>query len=263
MSTEVLIVTLSSLIYIAFMFGMLLFEFDNIELAFQRYRLRRKKKSAKDDGKLLILAKDLLSGALGRDVDGIWLVVAVVLIFVVSFIIALSNFSFYLAMVIAFFLSALPLLLLYSKMQALRNKGSQEGISLLTEMYRQYKMNSLNIFKAIELTIAAKGEYPICRKHLYVLLLRLQDAANADEIRRHCRALSFALGGNWGRSVASCIEIAASKGTDISLALLDILEQLKTAKALVEERKRLNSESMRMTLFLIPFLYIMTTCPVY
>ena len=47
------------------------------------------------------------------------------------------------------------------------------------------------------------------------------------------------------------IEISATRGTDVSLALIDVIEQLKTAKKMAEERKRLNGESMRMTVILV------------
>ena len=250
--------SISIIIYLLFFVGVVLFEFDTIETLVHRFRIKRKLKKKHEEDKISLAARNLLASSLGKDIDGIWLILAVALIFVVSFFVALRNFSFLTSVLVAIFCSALPLLLLYSKMEALRNKGSQEGISLLTELYRQYKMNSSNILKAIELTISAQGDYPVCRKQLYILLIRLQDAASTDEIKKDCKALSFSLGGNWGRSLASSIEIAASKGTDISLALIDIMDQLKTAKRLAEERKRMNGESMRMILFLVPFLYLMT-----
>ena len=55
--------------------------------------------------------------------------------------------------------------------------------------------------------------------------------------------------------LANCIRISAESGTNVSLALEDILIQLREARALFEERKRLNSESARMVVFLAPFMY--------
>jgi len=248
----------SFVIYLIFFIGIIFFEYDNINLAINRFRLTRRKRQKTEDVKIILVSRNLLASALGKDIDGIWLVVAVVVIFLVSLIIALRNFSLSVAILLALFMSTLPLLLLFTKMQTKRNRGSTEGISLLAELFRQYKMNGLNILKAIECTISAKGDYPVCRKQLYILLIRLQDVANFEDIKTSCKALAFSLGGNWGRSLASSIEVAAAKGTDISLALIDIQDQLKTAKRLSEERKRLNGESMRMILFLVPFLYVMT-----
>ncbi len=42
------------------------------------------------------------------------------------------------------------------------------------------------------------------------------------------------------------------------MALEDILIQLRQVREIVEERNRLNGEAARMTLFLVPLLYIGT-----
>lgn len=255
----IIISSMTSIIcYLTFLFGLLLCEYDNIVLIVQRYRLRHRLSQSKEESKLSLMCRNLLSSSLGKDIDGMWLIIAVSLIFIVTFYVALKNFSFLASVLLAAFCSSFPVMVLVSKMQSMRNKGSQEGISLLTELYRQYKMNSLNIFKALEQTISSKGDFDICKKQIYILLIRLQDASNNADIKRCCNNMAFALGTNWGRSLSTCIEISVTRGTDISLALIDVIEQLKTAKKMAEERKRLNSESMRMTLFLVPFLYLLT-----
>ena len=66
------------------------------------------------------------------------------------------------------------------------------------------------------------------------------------------------MGTVWGHMLAVCIRMAARNGTDISAGLADIAEQLKAANARAEERRRMNSESLRMTMFLIPLLYVGT-----
>nr|MCR4804176.1 hypothetical protein [Clostridia bacterium] len=97
--------------------------------------------------------------------------------------------------------------------------------------------------------------FPVCKRHLYRLLLRLRSSGSPEEIREYTDQFSFALGTVWGHMLAVCIRMAASGGTDISAGLSDISDQLKNANARAEERKRLNSESFRMTLFLVPLLY--------
>ena len=54
------------------------------------------------------------------------------------------------------------------------------------------------------------------------------------------------------------IQLAAIKGMDISNALEDILIQLRAAAVQAEERKRLNAEAVRMTIFMVPFMYLAT-----
>lgn len=248
----------SAVCYLIFLIGIVFCEYENIVLLVQRYRLRHRLSASETEGKLSLMCRNLLAGALGKDIDGVWLMIGVGLIFVVTFLVAIKNFKIIPTLLLAIFCSAMPVMVLYSKMQNMRNKGSHEGISLLTELYRQYKMNNLNMLKAVELTISSKGEFNICKKQLYILLIRLQDAANNAEIRTCCKNMAFALGTNWSRSLATCIEISATRGTDVSLALIDVIEQLKTAKKMAEERKRLNGESMRMTVILVPLLYLLT-----
>lgn len=248
----------STTCYLVFLIGIVFCEYNNIVILVQRYRLRHRLDLSESEGKLSAICRNLLAGALGKDIDGIWLIIGVGLAFVVTFVVAIRNFNVLSALLLAVFCSSMPVMVLFSKMQSMRNKGSQEGISLLTELYRQYKMNNLNMLKAVELTISSKGEFNICKKQLYIMLIRLQDAANNTEVRKCCKNMAFALGTNWSRSLATCIEISSTRGTDVSLALIDVIEQLKTAKKMAEERKRLNGESMRMTVVLVPLLYLLT-----
>ena len=52
--------------------------------------------------------------------------------------------------------------------------------------------------------------------------------------------------------LAHDIYLAATKGTNIALAVEDILIQLREARTRAEERKRLNSEAIRMTFYMVP-----------
>ena len=54
------------------------------------------------------------------------------------------------------------------------------------------------------------------------------------------------------------IGIAVIGGTNISLALEDILIQLREAKSACEERKRINADASRMVKFFIPALYFIS-----
>ena len=98
----------------------------------------------------------------------------------------------------------------------------------------------------------------MCKRHLYRLLLHLRSSGDPDEIKEYTDQFSFAMGTVWGHMLAVCIRMAARNGTDISAGLADIAEQLKAANARAEERRRMNSESLRMTMFLIPLLYVGT-----
>ena len=246
---------ISVLIYIVFLAGIVILEAGNIRVLVKRRRLRHRLAKGEQEGRLSAWCSSLLAGAFGRNIDGVWLIAAETLVFLSAFIVSVRSFNLFAALLISLIISGFPLLLIYSRLRAVQDRGSKEAVSLVTEFYRQYRISGLNVFEAIEKTIASPGDFPVCRKQLSLLLIRLRDSAGRSDIRDCCRRFGFAMGTSWGRMLGGCIEIAAVKGTDISAAIADIMDQLKESKTQLEERKRLNGEAVRMTLFLVPLLY--------
>jgi hypothetical protein len=87
------------------------------------------------------------------------------------------------------------------------------------------------------------------------LLIELRATGNAEKITAATNRFAYGVGTNWGRLLAYHIRTAAITGCDISLALEDLMVQLREARSLAEERKRINGEAVRITIFLIPLLY--------
>ena len=207
---------------------------------------------------ILVRLSDLVSSVLQKDVPVMApaCVLAVVFLAVFSF----CSFSFTLpaSLASALLASSFPVIMLLIKLKEQQSKSSREGIALVTELSRQYRMNSRNIYKALECTIASDGEFPISGKHLYRLLIHLRASAGKEEIRNSCGSFAFSMGTVWAEMLSVCIRVSAEKGTDVSEGLSDIASQLKSANRRAEERKRLNSESSRMTLILVPLLYAAT-----
>ena len=242
-------------IYIVFLLGIMFVESDSFLVLAKRHRLRHRLSGGGEEGRIISWCSSLMSGAFGRNIDGVWLIAGEIAVFTASFVITVRTFTFMMSLMIAAVISLFPLLIIFSRLKSIQERSSKEAVSLITEFYRQYRINDLNIFSAIEETIDCSGDYPICRKQLSVLLIRLRDSAGRKTIKENCRRFGFAIGGTWGKMLSSCIEIAAINGTDISAALEDIVDQIKENKTRLEERKRLNGEAMRMTLFLVPLLY--------
>lgn len=247
------IVTVS--FYIMFLSGIVLLESNNIRVLVKRRRLRHRLVKGEQEGELSGRCAALLSGALGKNIDGSWLIAFELIVFISTMMISVRSFTVPVSVLISFIISSFPLLLLYFRLKSLQERGSKEAISLITEFYRQYRINDLNVFTAMEKTIESPGDFPVCKRQFSLLLIRLRDAAGRKSVREYCRRFAFAIGSTWGKMLASCIEIAAVSGTDISAALADMTEQIKLNKTQIEERKRLNGEAMRMTLFLVPVLY--------
>lgn len=179
-------------------------------------------------------------------------------LFVFIFAMGSRHFSLVTAVGLAAMSSVMPILLLMIKVESIRKKGSKEGMSVVADLYRNYWIQNKNIFSAMEETVKGNAQCPICKSLMYKLLLRLRNTGNPLEIRECIDQFTFSMGTVWGKMLGVCIRLSAENGVDISEGLSDISDQLKFAHVRAEERRRLNSETARMTVFLVPMLYIGT-----
>ncbi len=233
----------SIVIYTLYFTGLFLLGSRTVDALVRRFRLRRRLSAAY--GK----APSRLDPALAK------LLPFCGLVFLVSFALSLRYFRFLSAILLSAAAASLPVLVLLARRGAVRRRAGKEGLALVTELYRQYRIKDRNIYEAISAVLSASGDYHACRKPLSLLLARLRDAGSKAQVIRSCKKFSSGLGTLWGRMLAGCIEAAVIRGADVSEALSDIASQLGEAQKLAEERKRLNSEAIRMTVFLVPALY--------
>lgn len=154
--------------------------------------------------------------------------------------------------------AAIPYLLLRLRLETRRRRGSLEGEKVVSELLRQYRICDKNVYESLERLIVEIGSCKVCRPLLHRMLLRLRNTGNVLEIREEVSMFSFAVGTNWSCMMARCIRLAAERGFDVSLGLEDILIQMGQARERMEQRKRMNSEAMRLTLFMVPLLYAST-----
>ena len=178
-----------------------------------------------------------------------------VLVFASSLLLARQYFRAATAVIAAFLAAAIPVLILLLKRERTRKRAGREGISLVTELCRQYRVKDRNIYEAIEAALSSGSEFPVCRSYLSMLLMRLRDAGSRGAVSAACRRFAVSAGSLWSRMLSGCIETAVLTGLDVEEALADIARQLSSAQKLQEERRRLNSEAVRMTVFLVPMLY--------
>lgn len=175
-----------------------------------------------------------------------------------AFVVLFTGLGYGLGMaawITALLAGALPYGFLRVRLAAIRRKGSYEGEKLVSEFLRQYRISAFNIYETLERLVSAAGETKICGKLLFRMLLELRSTGDPEGIRRVCDTFAYGIHTNWSRMLADNIRISAGQGTNVSLAVEDILIQLREARVLAEERKRLNGESVRITLILIPLLY--------
>jgi len=246
-------------LYMMLPLGIIILFLDSFEALLRSIRLRHRLTAAHRAGKqdsVIAYFNKLLFAATGKGSNGKAFAAALLGIFLLVFAVGFPSLGLMKSCFAALLCAAVPLILLYIRLEDGRNKSSREGISLVSELYRNYRICDNNIAEAIQASIASKSEFPICKRLLYKLLLRLRSAAGPEEIKEACNSFAFALGTVWGYMLSTCIKMSAEKGTDISEGLLDISRQLKEANKRAENRKNLNSESARMTVFLVPLLYL-------
>lgn len=165
------------------------------------------------------------------------------------------TFSFLPAVMISLMTATFPVLMLWIRLSAIRRKGSHEGERLISEFLSQYRLSNYNIYETLERLVNSKVELKTTKKLLYRLLLELRDTGNPNKIKKATNTFAYSIKTNWGLMLAHTIEIAATEGSNVSIAIEDILIQLREARTLFEDRKRMNSEAIRMTYWMVPLLY--------
>ena len=222
------------------------------------HRLRKKAAEGRKQPAAIVFLGDLASSAFQRDIGGYAVAWALAGLFLLSFALGIRSFYLPQTVLIALMCCGMPPAIMSIAVSRNRSRSSREGMSLVAELGRQYRIHGKNIYSAIEYTIESEADFPVSKKQLYRLLLRLRSASGKDSIKACTDSFAFSLGTIWGSMLASCIRLAAEKGSDISEGLSDISRQLSSAYKRSEERRRMNSEATRMTLFLVPLLYVGT-----
>lgn len=247
-------------LYMLFGMGIVLYFYNDIDLAIARFRLRHRLRAVKVESKPLPFALDyiykLIDTSFENNFSKRLFILFEALLYIISYALSYKNFNPLIALVVSTISITLPILLLAAKLEASRAKASREGISLVSEVHRQYRMNNLNIYVAIEKACSVDANYSLSSKLLYSLLIRLRSACGPVEISEAINRFVFSYGTSWAKMFGQCIKLSALNGTNVSAGLNDIVSQLRDANSLEEKRKMLNSEASRMTLFLVPIMYL-------
>ncbi|MBO4819467.1 MAG: hypothetical protein J5528_04935 [Firmicutes bacterium] len=247
------------LIYIAYFAGLSLILSNVLAYLKGRITLRRRLMSMKNraPGALESKLDSIVFMATGKEHKGKLLGLASLLLFAVSFLYSILSFGIFFSLIIALLVASVPLISLVSKIQNQRSRSSREGQSFVNELYRQYLIGNRNILVALEKTFENGNEFPSCRKQAYLLLLRMRSSGSRSAVKTACSDFASAIGSLWAKNVASAV-MSAYEGFDITEALIDITAGLELVKEDSEEKKRLNGEAARMTVFLVPAMYVST-----
>lgn len=223
-----------------------------------RHRLRVRRKGLEKPGKILMHLDEMTGIAFKRGVDGRKFITLSAIIAAAVGLIGLENFQPLKAVLIGLIMGALPTLILKIKIETIRRKSSYEGEKLIGNFLTQYRMSGFNIYQTMECVVENYKETKVSNRLILKLLLELRETGNPIRIEKACNNFAYAVNTNWGRMLSYNIAFAAEKGINISSAIEDILIQLRETRSLLEERKRMNAEAVRMVVYLVPLLYLGT-----
>lgn len=155
-------------------------------------------------------------------------------------------------------MASTPYIILRIKFEGIRRKGSFEGEMLISNFLNQYRISGFNVYEGLEKLLEESRNTRVSNSLILKMLLDLRSTGSPKEIKKAVDKFAKVINTNWSRMFAYNIQMAAEKGINISPAIEDILLQLRDARTVYEERKRLNSESIRIVIYMIPLLYAFT-----
>ena len=246
-------------LYAAYFLGLYLCFHREAEYLRGRFYLKRRLADAgkKVPGKLEAKLSSLVFMAIGKQALGKETEALCAFLFILGYCVSSIHTGIFFSLITALLLASVPIISLVSIIQHQRNRSGKEGLVFTNSLYRQYVIGKGNMLTALEKVSEGKTEYPVCARQSYLLLLRLRSSEGKPDIRASVNDFSSAIGTLWAKNIGIAV-MSALEGYDVSEALLDISRRLKHAKEDEEEKKRLNSEAKRMTLFLVPFMYLIT-----
>jgi Flp pilus assembly protein TadB len=259
---DLIIAGASLSLYILLAIGVVIAYYERICAVFERIRMIRRlsarNRMEQGGSQLGRRFQRFLHTSLGYSLSPVMFLFLSALIFLSVLVPAYSLLGPLMSFLLSFSATVLPCLILRIRMGNIRKKGSYEGERLVAEILHKYRICNFNIYEAIERTINSAADLKVSGRLLSKLLLELRNTGNPRKIKNATEDISYGINTNWGRMLAHNIYIAASKGSDVSIAIEDILIQLRKAKTVFEERKRLNNEAVRMTFFMVPITYFTT-----
>ena len=253
---------ISVLLYGCVILGLILLFSEDFHDAYLKGRVKReladRRRAPVKEGRLVSHLRLLLETVMKRPCQPQSFLILCGWIFLLILAAGLRQLNPWAALLLAALAGTAPYLLMRIRLESIRRKGSFEGEKLVSEFLRQYRISAFNVYETLERMVSASIEAKVCQKLMFRLLLELRNTGERERIRQATDRFAYGIHTNWSRMLAENIRLAAEKGTNVSLAVEDILIQLREAQTLAEERKRLNSEAQRITLILVPVLYLAT-----
>ncbi len=221
-----------------------------------KHRLRERRRQLKESSKLEKHFDCITRATL--NIKGTYLIIFMGGVFFVVMLLANRNLPIMSSLVLATCIASAPYILLGIKFEGIRRKSSFEGEMIVSNFLNQYRIVNFNVYEALEKLLEESKNTKASNPFVLKMLLELRSTGNPKEMKNAVNKFASIINTNWSRMFAYNIQLAAEKGINVSLAIEDILMQLRDARTIFEERKRLNSEAVRIVVYMIPFLYVFT-----
>lgn len=259
---EIVYYFITLIILMIFIVGVYYAFLQKINYAFWKYKLHRNALSKR----MIFKQKSRLNKHLAKLISSLAIKTITIkrfksitaIMFISVFMITIFSFPVFNSFIISLAFAAMPYIILRIKLEGNRKRISLEGESLLINIITQYRINNFNIFETLNGVVSTCNNLQKSKKIIFILLMSIRNTGSEEKIIEATKVFAYSINTNWSRMLGNNIQIAAIRGIDISNALEDVLLQLRIAKSQHEERKRLNSESVRMTLIMVPLLYFLT-----
>lgn len=250
----------SLIIYLTAAAGLYLMCEAYIRRTAARISLYKRLRPPKTERKRIIrLCDELVLAVTGRKNKGSVLLGGSAGLTAVSFAAAIRYMNGAYALCGSLMLGLMPFILLRTRLEHIRNKGSLEGETFVAELLGKYRVCRGNLDRALELLTEEKDKDTVCRKLVSRVLARMRETGRKENLRECGSSFAYAVNTNWADMLAYNMGLAAAENVDITSALEDILMQLREARSISEERKRLNSEAGKLVIFMVPFTYALTS----
>lgn len=228
-----------------------------ISAEMSRHRKRREEKAAeKPESRLDRSIRYLLETAWGGRISVNAFKSICAFLFLLFLIFGSVIFNYSTGLVMAGAAGVAPFILMRVKLEKERSHASFEAEQLVVSILNKYRISHFNMEEAIEAVIEDVTDMPLTRKMLFQLLIRMRTTKSREEIRDATGIFAYNVGTNWSKMLANNIFQAQSKGMNVVVSLEDILSQLREARALAEERKRNNLESVILVKLFCPGIYL-------
>lgn len=253
--------TVHTSLYVFIILGLLLIFQKDIKAVVWRLRMFRRLKTRKkqvEENELMRHLDMLVATVVSPRFSGEHLLVLTGVVFAMVMIPGVQSYKPHTALFFALMIGIMPYFFLRIRLENIRHKASFEGEVFITALLSKYRITSFNMQRALELLIEDEKMPEMCKKLIVPAIMKARMTGEEEKIKKAFDEFNFAVNTNWSRMAAYNIAVAFSKGIDVTGALEDIMMQLREARMISEERKRLNSEANRLVMFMVPVSYMMS-----